>query len=69
MNTEQKCFYTIREFAAKLGVHRNTIHNAIKNGLISTLRLGGTKKSRYLIPYSEIDRMIALDLRKYKKED
>ncbi len=56
-------FYSIKEFALKLGVHHNTIRNAIKNGRINALRIGGGRNSVYRIPHSEIDRIALFDLK------
>lgn len=57
---EDKKFYSIDEFAKKIGVHRNTIKNAIKNRRIRALKMGGDKRISYRIPHSEIDRLINL---------
>jgi excisionase family DNA binding protein len=57
-------FYSINEFASKLGVHPNTVRRAIKCGRIGALRLGNEKTGRYRIPHSEIERIIYSDLRK-----
>jgi len=56
-------FYSIKEFASKLGVHGNTIRRAIKNGRIQAFRVGIGVKSIYRIPYSEINRIALFDLR------
>ena len=57
-------FYSIKEFALKLGVHSNTIRRSIKNGRISAFRVGAGNKSIYRIPHSEINRMAEVDLGK-----
>lgn len=56
-------FYSIKEFALKLGVHANTIRRAIKNGRIQAFRVGIGIKSIYRIPYSEINRIALFDLK------
>ena len=60
---ENKDFYSIKEFAFKLGVHSNTIRRAIKNGRIQAFMVGVGIKSIYRIPYSEINRIALFDLR------
>ncbi len=59
-----KDFYSINEFAKKLGVHHNTIRRSIKSGRISAFQVGSGEKSSYRIPKSEIQRMFAFDLNK-----
>jgi excisionase family DNA binding protein len=68
MNESQKSFYTIIEFASKVGAHPTTIRKAIKNGRISALRLGGGERAAYRIPYSEIERMLIVDVNQYNKD-
>ena len=58
-------FYSIKEFALKLGVHPNTIRRAIKSKRISAIRMGTPKKPMYRIPYNEIARMAKFDLDEY----
>jgi len=58
-------FYSIKEFATKLGVHPNTIRNAIKSKRISALKIGTPKKHIYRIPHNEIARMFKFDLDEY----
>lgn len=60
-------FYSIKEFASKLGVSPYTIRRAIKNGRISGFRAGSTDKSTYRIPHSELQRMGIIDLKKIIK--
>ncbi len=55
-------FVSIKEFAAKLGVHHNTIRRAIKNGRISALRVGAGARSHYRIAVTELNRMAIVDL-------
>jgi len=55
-------FYSIKEFAQKLGVHANTVRRSIKNGHINAFRVGAGKKSIYRIPHTEIHRVALLNL-------
>ncbi len=55
-------FYSIKEFAQKLGVHPNTIRRSIKNGRINAFKIGAGKKSIYRISHSEINRVALFDL-------
>ena len=50
-----KVYFSVKEFAAKLDVHPNTIRNAIKSGKIVAVKLSDGKSSRYRIPYSELE--------------
>lgn len=58
-------FYSIKEFANKLGVHPNTIRNAIKKKRINAFKIGSEKRPIYRIPYNEIARMARFDLEEY----
>ena len=61
---EKECaFFSIKEFAEKLGVHQNTIRRAIKSGRISAFRVGSGTKAMYRIPHSEINRIALFDLK------
>ena len=64
----EKDFYSIQEFADKLGVSHWTIRRAIKNGRISTFRAGSTEKSAYRIAHSEIERLSVVSLMKIVDE-
>lgn len=55
-------FLSIKEFAAKLGVHPDTIRRGIKRGRISGFKVGGGKRSTYRIPKSETNRMAICDM-------
>lgn len=55
-------FLSVKEFAAKLGVHPDTIRRSIKRGRISGFKIGGGKKSIYRIPSSEANRMALCDM-------
>ena len=58
-----KEYYSINEFADKLGVSWRTIYRAIKNGRISALRVGSTKNSTYRIHHGELYRMGVVELK------
>ncbi len=57
-------FVSIKEFAAILGVHPDTIRRSIRRGRINALRVGGGKRSVFRIPKSETNRMAVCDLEK-----
>jgi excisionase family DNA binding protein len=59
-----KDFYTIQEFADKLGFCYRTIWRAIKNGRILAFRPGSSPQSPYRIAHSEFYRMSEIDLEK-----
>jgi excisionase family DNA binding protein len=56
---------TIKEFAALVKMHYNTIFRAIKKGRINAFRISSGKKAAYRIPKSEINRIGILDLEIY----
>lgn len=58
--TQDKDFYSVKEFADKLGVSYWTILRAIKNGRINAIQPG----SSYRIPHSEFNRMGTVSLAK-----
>jgi len=60
MQFDQKPFYTIVEFAVRLGVHPNTVRKSIKEGRIAAFKVGLGKKSCYRIADSEFHRMAEL---------
>ena len=60
----EKDFYSIKEFASKLGVSSHTIRRSIKSGRIIGFRIGSSERSPFRIPHSEIERIIMIDLRK-----
>ena len=62
--TEQKNFFTVREFSEKIRVHPNTIRKAIKEGRIQACRTGSGLKSSYRIPNTEVERLCELDMSK-----
>ncbi len=61
---DQDGFYSVKEFALKLGFHYNTVIRAIKSGKLNAFRIGPGKKSSYRIPGSEIGRIALCDLEK-----
>lgn len=58
-----KDFYSVKEFAEKLGLSARTIRRAISNGRLSVIRIGSTERSAIRIPHSEIDRVAVVELR------
>jgi excisionase family DNA binding protein len=56
-------FYSIKEFAAKVGVHPNTVRRAIQNGRISAANVGSGHRHIYRIAKTEINRIALLDLK------
>ncbi len=59
----QNDFLSIKEFAAKIGVHPNTIRRAIKNGRLMACDIGTGEKHIYRIARSEIERISLLNLK------
>jgi excisionase family DNA binding protein len=59
-----KDFYSVKEFALKLGVSSRTIWRAIKNGRINAFHVGSSSRSSVRIAHSEIARMAIVDLEK-----
>lgn len=55
-------FLSIKEFAAKVGVHPNTIRRSIKKGRISAFKIGSGKKSIYRIAKTEVNRLALFDM-------
>lgn len=62
MSSESE-FLSIKEFAAKIGAHSNTIRRSIKKGRISACNIGSGNKKIYRIAKSEISRIALLDLK------
>lgn len=63
-----EAFYTIVEFAIKLRVHPNTIRRCIKNGSINALKIGTGNRCVYRIPFSEVERMMLVDMKELLKK-
>lgn len=61
---EHKEFYSVKEFASKIGVHYNTVIRSIKHGRLNAFRIGFGKKAAFRIPISEIQRIAFCDLEK-----
>lgn len=55
-------FFTIKEFAGKIGVHPNTVRRAVKSGRIGAFKVGSGKKSPYRIAKTEVNRMALFDM-------
>ena len=55
-------FYSIKEFAWKLGLHPNTIRRSIKSGRLQGFKIGAGKRGTYRIPAAEINRIALLDM-------
>lgn len=62
MNDQQKDFYSVNDFAKKLGKHPSSIRRAIKCNRIQAIRIGQGSKASYSIPSSEIHRIGVVDL-------
>jgi len=58
---DQKPFYTIVEFAVRLGVHPNTVRKSIQEGRIVGFKVGVGKNSSYRISHSEFARMAEVE--------
>jgi excisionase family DNA binding protein len=59
---EEKEFFSVKEFAIKIGLHYNTIIRSIKAGRLNAFRIGPGKKAAYRIPATEIHRIALYDL-------
>ncbi len=64
VDMEDKEYMTVKEFAAKVGLHYNTIVRSIRKGRLNAVRIGYGLKSAYRIPVSEIHRIALCDLEK-----
>lgn len=63
MQTVENDFLSIKEFAAKIGAHPNTIRRAIKNGRLMACDIGTGEKHIYRIARSEIERISLINLK------
>lgn len=63
-----KDFYSVKEFAEKMGVCTRTIRRAIENGRIIAIRIGPSEGSPYRIPHTEIERMAIVDIKEVLKK-
>jgi excisionase family DNA binding protein len=61
-STSESEYFSIKEFANKLGVHPNTIRRAIKSGRICGFKVGSGKRSIYRISKDEITRVRHFDM-------
>lgn len=59
---DKEDFLSIKEFAALLKVHHNTVRRCILRGRINAIKIGGVKNSVYRIPRSELQRLAITDL-------
>lgn len=62
MEQNQSDFLSIKEFAAKIGVHPNTIRRSVKSGKISAFKIGSGKRSSYRIAKTEVGRIAMFDM-------
>lgn len=64
---EQQDFYSVKEFAALIGVHQNTVRRSLKAGRLIGFKVGAGKRSIYRIPGSEVQRMCIMDMEHFLK--
>lgn len=62
MQTAEKDFLSIKEFASKVKLHPNTIRRSIKNGRLSAFRIGFGPRAHYRIAASEVNRIALIDM-------
>lgn len=55
-------FFTIKEFACKIGVHPNTVRRGIKSGRICAFKVGSGKRGAFRIAKTEINRIALFDM-------
>ena len=56
---DRAAYVTVSELAILLGVHRNTVHYWIKEGVVKAQRIGMARRSPLLVPISEVERIRA----------
>lgn len=56
-------YMSIKEFAAMMKMHPNSIRRSIKNGKLQAVRVGFGGHPAYRIPKSEISRIALFDLK------
>ena len=61
----EKEYYSVKEFAKKLGISTKTVYRAIENGRINAFRAGPSATSPFRIAATEINRMGIVDLEKF----
>jgi len=57
MKFKDKDFLNVKEFAEYIGVHRNTVLNMIKKGVLFAFKVGNGETSAYRIAKSETLRL------------
>jgi excisionase family DNA binding protein len=55
-------YLSVKEFAALIHVHYNTVLRAIKTGKLTAFRIGRGKKCAYRISRYEINRIALMDM-------
>lgn len=55
-------YLTVKEFAAKLKVHPNTVRKYIRHNLIQSIKFMNSPKARHHIPESELYRIATFKL-------
>lgn len=61
-------YYTVEEFAVLMNMSGLTIRRAIREGRISAIRIGSSKKAAYRIPRTQIDKLLVLTEQELKKD-
>lgn len=57
-------FYSVKQFAEKIGKSPRTVLRAIYSNRILPIRIGQGKNASYRIPHSELGRIAVVDLDK-----
>jgi excisionase family DNA binding protein len=60
--TMEEEYLTVKEFAAKIRVHYNTVLRSIRCGRLNAVRIGYGKKAAFRIAKSEIQRISLCDM-------